>query len=355
VVDDQEANVRVLSNMLGRFGFEIESVTQGEQALERVMATKIDLILLDALMPVVDGFEVCRRIRSKPELEEIPIIFLSAADDKAFIVRALEAGAVDYVTKPFNQAELISRVRTHLSLKQTRDRLKRLAEDKDELLGILAHDLKNHLGGMQMSAQLLHDRASQLSESRLTRMSANILNASNQMFSFVKEFLANTAADRLFSLNIEAVSVAAASSAAVQRYADAAARKFLTFHEDYSSETPLAMADQGALDQVIDNLVSNALKFSPSDKSIWVSVCAAKDGTIEYRIRDEGPGCDPEDHAHMFTRYRRLSAKPTAGEPSTGLGLSIAKRHVEAMNGRLICESELGRGATFIMRLPAGQ
>jgi two-component system sensor histidine kinase/response regulator len=355
VVDDQESNVRVLETMLSKCGFQTVPVTRGEDALGQIIAERVDLVLLDALMPGMDGFEVCRLIRSKPEFAEIPIIFLSAADEKAFIVRALEAGAVDYVTKPFNQSELISRVRTHLTLKQTRDHLRRVAEDKDELLGILTHDLKNHLGGMQMSAQLLHDRASELTEPRLTRMSTNILNASNQMFSFVKEFLANTAADRGYALNLEVVSLASTASAAVQRYAEAALRKAIVIQEDLPEDTPLVLADQGALDQVIDNLVSNAVKFSPPEKSIWVSIGPSEDGMVEFRIRDEGPGFDVGDHANMFARYRRLSAKPTAGEPSTGLGLSIAKRHVDNMNGRLICESEPGKGATFIVLLPAGQ
>jgi len=135
-VDDQETNVQVLGSMLGQLGFEIVPVTSGEDALKRLAARPADLILLDVLMPGLDGFEVCRQIRAQAALAEIPIIFLSAADDKSFIVRALEAGGVDYVTKPFNQAELVSRVRTHLALKQARDRLRQLAEDKDELLGI---------------------------------------------------------------------------------------------------------------------------------------------------------------------------------------------------------------------------
>jgi two-component system sensor histidine kinase/response regulator len=96
-------------------------------------------------MPGMDGLEVCRRIRENPDWKDIPIIFLSAADDKELIVRALEAGGVDYVTKPFNHKEMLSRVRTHLALKAAHDRLKQLAEDKDELLGILAHDLKTTL------------------------------------------------------------------------------------------------------------------------------------------------------------------------------------------------------------------
>jgi two-component system sensor histidine kinase/response regulator len=353
VVDDQESNVQVLGDMLSQLGFEIVPVTDGEHALRRLIARPADLVLLDVLMPGLDGFEVCRRIRARPELADIPIIFLSAADDKTFIVRALEAGGVDYVTKPFNKAELISRVRTHLALKQARDRLRQLAEDKDELLGILAHDLKNHLGGMQMSAQLLNDRISDGEDHRLKRIAGNILFSSEQMLSFVKEFLANSAADRGMPLKLEPCSLVESAGAAVQRYAEAARRKSLIFHEKYAPDAPLVLADHAALDQVIDNLVSNAVKFSPEGKSIWVNVGPAPNGRGELRVRDQGPGCTADDLAQMFLRYRRLSARPTAGEPSTGLGLSIAKRHVNAMNGDLNCESEPGDGATFILRLSA--
>ena len=110
-------------------------------------------------MPGMDGFEVCRSIQENPEWAEIPIIFLSAADDKSLIVRALESGGVDYITKPFNKLELVSRVRTQLMLKTARDHLKQLAQDKEELLGIISHHLQNHFAGMEMSAQLLLNRA----------------------------------------------------------------------------------------------------------------------------------------------------------------------------------------------------
>jgi two-component system sensor histidine kinase/response regulator len=353
IVDDQESNVKLLSNMLGQLGYEIMPSTDGEHAIQLLTERQADLVLLDVLMPGLDGFEVCRRIRSRPELADTPIIFLSAADDKTFVVRALEAGAVDYVTKPFNKAELISRVRTHLALKQARDRLHQLAEDKDELLGILAHDLKNHLGGMQMSAQLLHERLSATEDHRLKRISANILHSSEQMFAFVKEFLANSAADRGMTLNSEAASLADSAHAAVLRYSEAARRKTITFFEDYAPEAALVQADHAALDQVIDNLVSNAVKFSPESKSIWITVACAPNGRVELSVRDQGPGCTEEDLTQMFLRYRRLSARPTAGEPSTGLGLSIAKRHVDAMKGDLHCESQVGNGANFILRLSA--
>ena len=120
-MDDQEVNIQVVGAVLGKLGFEILPATSGRHALKRLAARRPDLILLDLLMPEMDGFEVCRRIRENPEWAEIPIIFLSSADDKELIVRAFESGGVDYITKPFNHAELVSRVRTHVALKAARD------------------------------------------------------------------------------------------------------------------------------------------------------------------------------------------------------------------------------------------
>jgi two-component system sensor histidine kinase/response regulator len=160
VVDDQPANIQIIGAMLGALGHEIVPAADGMTALKRIAMRAPDLILLDLLMPMMDGFEVCRQIKADPNWQEIPIIFLSAADDKDLIVRALDSGGIDFITKPFSHAELLCRVRTQLTFKATRDRLAQIAEDKDELIGILAHDLKNCLGGMTMSAELLHGQVS---------------------------------------------------------------------------------------------------------------------------------------------------------------------------------------------------
>ena len=217
VVDDQEVNIQVVGAVLGKLGFEILPATSGTQALKRLTIRRPDLILLDLLMPNMDGFELCRRIRENPDWVEIPIIFLSSADDKELIVRAFDSGGVDYITKPFNHAELISRVRTHVTLKAARDQLKQLAEDKDELLGVLAHDLKNHLGGMEMSAQLLRDRTEALTDPKLRLLAENISHSSSQMFTFVKEFLANASADHGLNLKIDTVDLSDAATRAVQQ------------------------------------------------------------------------------------------------------------------------------------------
>lgn len=349
VVDDQETNLRVLSDMLGHLGFEIVPALDGEQAFRRLDERPIDLILLDVLMPGLDGFEVCRRIRANVAWIDIPIIFLSAADDKTLIVRALESGGVDYVTKPFNAAELLSRVRTHLALKTARDRLRQLAEDKDELLGILAHDLKNHLGGMLMSVQLLHEKAKSINDTRFQRMATNILRATDQMLSFVKEFLANSEVDHGRPMKFQPVYLHDVASAVVQRHAEHASRKDIQLALEQTVEGVLVDADRAALEQVLDNLLSNALKFSPPGKSVRLVVGETADRRGECRVIDEGPGFTENDKQQIFRRYRRLSARPTGGEPSTGLGLSIVKKLVQDMRGDLNLESVAGHGATFVV------
>jgi len=350
VVDDQTTNIQVIGGMLGKLGYDIVPAADGATALKRLALNVPDLILLDVLMPGMDGVETCRRIRANPEWTDIPIIFLSAADDKELVVRALEAGGVDFVTKPFNHAEMLSRVRTHLALKGARDRLKQLAEDKDELLGILAHDMKNHLGGMQMSAALLRERMARLGDAKLEQLCGNIWHTTGQLLSFVKEFLANAAADRDLAVKLQPVNLNEVVALAVQDYQEMAQRKNLTLRTVAPEGPVFVTADRRALSQVLDNLLSNAVKFSPTGKQITVTV-QVTENSAECLVEDQGPGFSAEDRPKMFRRYGRLSARPTGGEPSTGLGLSIVKKLVHNMEGELSCDSVPGQGATFILRL----
>ena len=351
VVDDQPANIQILGAMLGALGHEIVPASDGLTALKRIAMRAPDLILLDLLMPGMDGFEVCRQIKAEPAWREIPVIFLSAADDKDLIVRALDAGGIDFITKPFNHSELICRVRTQLTFKATRDRLAQIAEDKDELIGILAHDLKNSLGGMNMSAELLHGQVMRYDDGRLLNLAKNLLHTSAQSLAFVKEYLANAASDQGFVPKLDVTNLADAASRVVWRYQEAARRKQLQIQTEFAEGNCAVIADFSALDQVLDNLLSNAMKFSPPGKNIFVTVRPVN-SRVECVVRDEGPGFTEGDKAKMFRRYGRLSARPTAGEPSTGLGLSIVRKLVHLMNGELTCESNEGQGTAFSFRLP---
>jgi two-component system sensor histidine kinase/response regulator len=351
VVDDQPMNLQIVGSVVGKMGHEIVPAEDGPTALKRLALRPADLILLDLLMPGMDGCEVCRQIKANPAWQHIPVIFLSAADDKDLIVRALDSGGVDYITKPFSQAELVSRVRTQLVLKAARDQLRQLAEDKDELLGILTHDLKNYLGGMNVSAGLLHRQIARFGDARVNQLAENILRTSAQSLAFVKEFLANSAADHGYTFVPAIVNLTEVAGAAARQHREAAQQKKIAIVTDFPAGDLMAKADRSALSQVLDNLLSNAIKFSPPKKSVYIAAREAN-GFAECEVRDEGPGFTEEDHAKMFRRYHRLSARPTGGEPSTGLGLSIVHKLVSGMGGKLICQSTPGHGAKFIVRLP---
>jgi two-component system sensor histidine kinase/response regulator len=350
VVDDQPANIQLLGAVLGKLGHEIIPASDGPTALKRVALRTPDLILLDLLMPGMGGCEVCLQLKDNPAWKDIPVIFLSAADDKDLIVRALDSGGVDYITKPFNQAELLSRVRTQLALKSTQDKLKKLAEDKDELMGILTHDLKSYLGGMNMSAGLLCERIRRLNDERLGQLSENIFRSSSLALAFVREFLANAAADHAFTMRMNSINLVDVVANTVRQHEEAARSKKLEIRLDLPDAPLKAFADATALAQVLDNLVSNALKFSPPGRTVFVSVSVAG-RFAQCVVRDEGPGFTADDRTRMFRRYVRLSARPTGGEPSTGLGLSIVYKLVQGMRGELTCDSVSGQGATFTIRL----
>ncbi len=351
IVDDQEQNLQVVGTVLAMMAHEITPASSGAQAFKRLATHAPDLILLDVLMPEMDGLEVCRQIKADPRWEQVPVIFLSAADDKNLIVQALECGGVDYVTKPFNKAELVTRVRTHLALKQARDQLSALAEDKDELLGIITHDLANHLAGTQMSTTLLQGCLAEMPQ-KCRPLVDNIAHSTSRMLTCVQEFLANQSAERLqvrpAPLNLKTMVEQAAA-----RNAETAAAKKTTLQLDLPDHDVLAIADHEAVAQVLDNLITNAVKFSPEGTKITLSASNSMLEWSQLIVQDEGPGFTEEDQSKLFRRYGRLSARPTGGEPSTGLGLSIVKRLVETMNGRIQLDSEPGKGACFTVRLPA--
>lgn len=351
VVDDQEQNLKIVGTVLKMTGYDVIPARSAQQAFQRLEARTPDLILLDVLMPEMDGLEACRKLKADPRWAELPVIFLSAADDKNLIVQALECGGVDYVTKPFNKAELLSRVRTHLALKQAKDDLRKLAEDKDEMLGILTHDLQNHLSGMQLSAELLHGRLDEI-PARNAPLIANIVQSAATLLDFVQEFLANQAAERQ-QLDLTSVDLHDMIEDAAEKHLVAAMRKKISLIAAESQGPAIATADHQRLTQVIDNLVTNALKFSPEGRSVTLCTSSDGNGWVNLTVKDEGPGFTDEDKKKMFVRYTRLSAHPTAGEPSTGLGLSIVKRLVDGMRGTIHLESESGKGACFTVKLPA--
>jgi len=358
VVDDISKNLQVVGTMLRNEGYDVMPASSGAHALDRVSARLPDLILLDLMMPEMDGLEVCRRLKAEPSTRPIPVIFLTASNEMEHLVKGFEVGAVDYVTKPFNPPELLARVRTHLELKHARDtivrygqELSRLNEEKNEFMGIAAHDLRSPLGTIQGFSDLLLDDPEMAREER-EDFTRRISDTATRMSEMVQNLLdANRIERGEMKLNLAPTELSAPLSGVVEAYRPRAAAKQQSLHLQNETPPVTVVVDPSVLVQVLENLVSNAVKYSPPGKDIFVRLKTLPDA-VRCEVQDEGPGLSAEDQKKLFGKFARLSAKPTGGEHATGLGLSIVKKMVEAMNGQVWCESEPGRGALFIVQFP---
>ncbi|MCS6808862.1 MAG: ATP-binding protein, partial [Bacteroidota bacterium] len=238
------------------------------------------------------------------------------------------------------------------TLHQQNEQLALLNEEKNEFLGIAAHDLKNPLGAIMNYVYMLQDDTSPIDPEVRATFLHNILSSAEQMFALVSNLLDINAIERGgLSLELIAVDVAMILAQVIERYQARAETKNIQLVYD-SSYKLYARADEQYLMQVFDNIVSNAIKYLPPNKRVMIR-CFQRAQNVRVEVRDEGPGLSSEDMNKLFGKFARLSARPTGGEHSTGLGLSIVKRLVEAMDGRVWCESKLGHGATFIVELRA--
>ncbi len=234
-------------------------------------------------------------------------------------------------------------------LATSNEQLARLNQEKNEFLGIAAHDLKNPLTVIIGSAELLKMN---LPVAQAQKLSGNIVGAGQRMFQLIKDLLdANAIEQGKFTSNIERCDLRAlAAECAVNNQSHATRKEIVICTEE--GEPVWGWADRNATMQILDNLMSNAVKFSPLKSTVQVKVTEAN-GFVSVAVRDQGPGLSAEDQKKLFGKFTRLSAQPTGGESSTGLGLSIVKKLAEAMSGTVLCQSTLGEGATFVMQLPA--
>jgi len=240
----------------------------------------------------------------------------------------------------------------NVTLTEVNHKLNMYNSEKNEFLGIAAHDLKNPLGAIRGYAEMLEEDAEEISKDEVVDFAGRIKKSANLMFDLVSNLLdVNRIEQGQMSLDLKPCDLWDTVRQAVEGYQQRAHAKQIRLLFDDQTTAPLVMADAAQLVQIMDNLVSNAVKYSPSAKSVYVRVHQTG-SSVRAEVKDEGPGISAEDQKRLFGKFARLSARPTAGEHSTGLGLAIVKRLVEAMNGKVWCESEPGQGAAFIVELP---
>jgi signal transduction histidine kinase len=376
IVDDNPKNLQVLGKLLQYENFEVEFAIDGQSALDWMEAKKFDLMLLDINMPVISGFEVCKKIRSNPKFDKIPIIFLTADIDRESILKGFELGAQDYVTKPFDSRELIMRVKTHLSLKNSREKLEELnlsledkvkertaelliakekAEETDRLktvfLNNLSHELRTPMNGILGFINLL--KKPELEEEKKEKYIEIVNISAERLLDTMDELVVISrieAGDNMlhitsFDLNQEMHF----QFAFFKPKADKKAIQLLCSNK-IDSNAAIIKSDKIKIASILTNLINNAIKFT-NKGTVEFGNYIENDNLVLF-VKDTGVGIPTNRLEAIFERFVQADTRLTREHEGLGLGLSITKAYVEALGGKIAVESEKGKYSVFTVTLP---
>lgn len=347
IVDDSDGIRDVLAIRLEREGYAVALAGDANAAIEHIGASRFDLILLDTKLPGISGLALLERLRARHSLLDVPIIMISGHGASEDVVTALEKGANDYITKPFDMAVVLARVKTQLSLKH-------LKELYDGFLRTASHDLKKPVILMlDVARQLREGSASRGTLDEEGRSALNFLIESGEfMQQIIGDLLEQHAIKggrlRLTKLPTD---ISALASQAIARNTAYAADKGIVLNTQYAPDLPTIMADDARVMQVLENLIGNAIKFSPAGKSITVRA-RAEATCVMCEVSDAGPGIAEVDMKKLFVEYAKLHNLPTGKEKSTGLGLIISKELIALHGGEIGARNNPEGGATFWFSLP---
>lgn len=352
VVDDFPENLQYLSQVLSENDYKVRAVLSGAQALAAAKASPPDLILLDILMPDINGYEVCDQMKADPRTADIPIIFLSALDDLEDKVRAFTSGGVDYITKPFHAQEVLARVGTHLKLRAVQEDLIDQIEMRNELIAELdafahtvAHDLKNPLanilGFSNIAASMWCSGESENIDECLDAISTEAVRINRIINALLT--LASVRNDSHFQKTT--LDMATIVRETLHRLRNMTLGAEIILPEEW----PQALGYDQWIEEVWANYLSNAIKYGGESPRIELGSDILPDGMLRFWVKDNGAGLTPDEQTSLFIPFTRLSQSKIEGN---GLGLSIVQRIIERLGGEVGLESEKGLGSTFYFSLP---
>lgn len=353
-VDDIPDNLLLLTDILEYEGYSVIQAKNGEEALEIVEKQTPDAILLDVMMPGISGLQVLEDLRKTHSQIELPIIMVTALSEVGDIVRALNLGANDYVTKPLDLDIVLARLETHLKTMQLNKERNKLSQMREEFMAIASHDLRNPLGNILGLAELLSIENEQSQENReeTAEFLRLIIEAAQKMYAIIEDFIdVEDLEQGQLKLSRKDVNVPELVQAAIKSQEQYALSKSISLQSQRLNHCPLVSADPAKLSQVLDNFLSNAIKYSPQNTEVLVQTLL-DDSCVKVKVIDAGPGLTQEDQENAFQKYARLSNKPTGKEKSLGLGLFICRRLIEAHQGTIGVENNDEQGATFWFSLP---
>ena len=361
IVDDMPANIKILGQLL-RSQYHIRVATGGEKALTIAASEDPpDLVLLDIMMPDMDGYEVCRRLKKDPRLKNIPVIFITAKGEVEDETKGLEIGAVDYIVKPFSPPIVEARVKTHLELKRQRDELTQMTLDltelnhmKDNLLAVCSHDLRSPLNGILGFADLLLEKEYLEDEDRegLT----HIKSSGKVLLGLINDILdLSKARAEQVELEMEPISLTDVIKTSISSLKHLAVGKGQALHFADQPADVVILGNESGLGRVFNNLLSNAIKFTPEKGTVRIAVEPGPNGKIWAKIIDTGIGIPEEKIPYLFDPFTKTSQSGTGGEQGTGLGMSIVKGILEKHGVPIEVESEEGKGTCFKLTFSLSQ
>ena len=359
VVDDVQTNVLLLKALLSKEGYGILVANNGQEALEVIRNENPDLILLDVMMPGMDGFEVAERLKSEEYRCEIPIIFLTALDDTQSIVNGFKLGAGDFISKPFRKEELMVRIKHQLSLVAARriieeknEELRKTIAGRDKMYSVIAHDLRSPMASMKM---LLNTIMMSVEKDKIDPDIFDMLEMSNktseEVFSLLDNLLKWTKS-QLGKLTVipQKLDISGLADGVVEVMNSVAEVKHIklirTDHESFFVYVDIEM-----IKSILRNLISNAVKFSNPDSEIKVGI-KAEDGKVIVSLTDSGKGIKKEDQHKLLKDSTHFTTYGTNSEEGSGLGLLLCRDFARKNGGELWFESEENLGSVFSFSLP---
>ncbi|CUP39485.1 response regulator receiver sensor signal transduction histidine kinase [Bacteroides uniformis] len=359
IVDDVMSNVLLLKVLLTNEKFAIATASNGRQALEQVEKENPDLVLFDVMMPDMSGFEVAQHLKSNPNTADIPIIFLTALNSTADIVKGFQVGANDFISKPFNKEELIIRVTHQISLVAAKrlilsktEELQRTIAGRDKLYSVIAHDLRSPMGSIKMVLNML---ILNLPSEKIGAEMYELLTMANQttedVFSLLDNLLKWTKS-QIGKLNVvyQDVDLVEVTDGVIEIFSMVASLKKIRIRE-MKPEKMMVNADIDMLKTVVRNLLSNAIKFSKENSEVLVKM-EEVDGMAVVSVQDYGCGISEEGQKKLLHTDTHFSTFGTNNEEGSGLGLLLCKDFVVKNGGKLWFTSKEGEGSIFSFSIP---
>ncbi|TAI47146.1 hybrid sensor histidine kinase/response regulator [Flagellimonas allohymeniacidonis] len=358
-VDDEQLNLELLQFILERNQYEFIGTSNDDYFFELLHERKPDLILLDVIMPRIEGFELCEKIKGYAEFRDIPIIFLTGKVNVRDKVKGFEVGGVDYVTKPFNEQELIARIHTHVELIRAKNQIEQQAKNlrqsndlKDRMFSIIGHDLRSPLSAAKLKMDfIMRGIIDPKDEKFLDDTVFSLLKTMDEALNLLQNLLgwAKSESDQI-QIIPEQLDVHDLVEQTIRLLKLGSEHKKIAISNNVPDEV-CAYADNNMIKTVLRNLVSNAIKFTPVEGAININA-QLKGEMIILEVQDNGSGISEADIQKILNPNEHFSKLGTEKEPGTGLGLVLCQTFVQKNGGTMKIKSALGKGSTFYFDLP---